>query len=538
MSIAPKPRSALLIVGHGSTQNPDSSTPYFEHAEQIRRRGIFAEVHCCFWKEEASLREAIYLFDSDEIYVVPDFISEGYFTQDVIPRELQLSGPSTVVLGKTFHYCLPVGIHPSMTGLILRRAREIAPHADPAATTLIITGHGTGFNQNSTKAIRDQVALIAASGAGYAAVVAAFMEESPFIADWDQLALTPNVVVVPFFISDGLHSYQDIPVLLGIETEIGPAASQREVFRHNPHALRGKSLFYSSAIGTEPLIADVILDLVGDFDILHEINNKPIPQIFPDSTETLASSYKLLHAISHGVHRIGEIEIETIDLNGDEKQGDAHAPHPFKSSDSNHRFRLSHSADVAHRGAADAPELSAYYGPAAAREIASYAEDGSYRFLKAQGNLRRGWLLLLDSVDDLRLALDQFYPASVGLWHAWQDGSLEIEHLRDKLQRQSGMYRCVRALSNETLQALVPRTCSSAVPCARRLLWQIDANTQLSPNPASNCRGLPDDVPERAAIPLLCREACNHFVAECLAAAKAITVEKKMGTTDLTGHTE
>jgi sirohydrochlorin cobaltochelatase len=266
MSLAPKPHSALLIVGHGSTQNPDSSTPYFEHADEIRRRGLFAEVHCCFWKEEPSMREAFYLLDSAEIYVVPDFISEGYFTQEVIPRELNLTGPTTLIRGKTFHYCLPVGVHPSMTELILRRAREIAPNAAPAETTLIITGHGTGFNPNSTKAIRDQVQLIAASNAGYAAVLDAFMEEQPFIADWDKLSPSQSVVVVPFFISDGLHSFQDIPVLLGIETEVGPAASQREVFRHNPHALRGKSLYYSSAIGTERLIADVILDQVGDFD--------------------------------------------------------------------------------------------------------------------------------------------------------------------------------------------------------------------------------------------------------------------------------
>ena len=266
MTIPPKPHSALLIVGHGSTQNPDSSTPYFEHAAEIRSRDLFAEVHCCFWKEEPSMGDAIHLIDAEEVYVVPDFISEGYFTQEIIPRELKLTGPTTRHSGKTFHYCLPVGIHPSMTDLILRRAREIAPDVPPADTTLIITGHGTGLNQNSTKAIRDQVAFIAASNAGYAAVRDAFMEEQPFIADWDQLAPTPNVVVVPFFISDGLHSYQDIPVLLGIETDVGPAASQREVFRHNPHQLRGKQLFYSSAIGTERLIADVILDQVMDFD--------------------------------------------------------------------------------------------------------------------------------------------------------------------------------------------------------------------------------------------------------------------------------
>jgi sirohydrochlorin cobaltochelatase len=158
-----------------------------------------------------------------------------------------------------------------MTGLILRRAQEVAPGIDPAETTLIITGHGTGLNQNSTKAIRDQADLIAQSGAGFAAVLDAYMEEQPFIAEWDKMSPTPHVIVVPFFISDGLHSFQDIPVLLGIENEVGPAASQREAFRQNPHHLRGKSLYYSSAIGTERLLADVILDQVADFDKAHKL---------------------------------------------------------------------------------------------------------------------------------------------------------------------------------------------------------------------------------------------------------------------------
>ena len=270
MPIAPKPHSALLIVGHGSTENPDSSAPYFEHADEIRSRRLFAEVHCCFWKEEPSMREAFYMIDSDEVYVVPDFISEGYFTREIIPRELQLTGPTTALHGKSFHYCQPVGTHPSMTGLILRRAREVAPDLDPAQTTLIVTGHGTALNPNSAMAIRNQVNLIAAANSGYAAVLDAFMEEPPFIADWHLLAPTPQVIVVPFFISDGLHSYQDIPVLLGIENHSGPAASQREIFRHNPHNVRGKNLYYSSSIGTERLLADVILDQVMDFDRIHK----------------------------------------------------------------------------------------------------------------------------------------------------------------------------------------------------------------------------------------------------------------------------
>ena len=41
------------------------------------------------------------------------------------------------------------------------------------------------------------------------------------------------------------------------------------MFRNNPYHLRGKTLYYSSAIGTERHMADVILDQVADFDRKH-----------------------------------------------------------------------------------------------------------------------------------------------------------------------------------------------------------------------------------------------------------------------------
>ncbi|MES2570890.1 MAG: CbiX/SirB N-terminal domain-containing protein [Verrucomicrobiota bacterium] len=264
----PKPNSALLIVGHGSTVNPDSSTPSFAHADAIARQGLFGEVHCVFWKEEPSLRQSLQLIDRDEIYVVPNFISEGYFTRTVIPRELELTGPLTHRLGRTIKYCEPAGSHSRMTELLLRRAAEVAPGVSPALTTLFIVGHGTNLNDNSAVAAKREVQRIAERGL-YAEVLNAYMEEEPLISQWDSLASQPNVVVVPFFISDGLHSYQDIPVLLGIEQEITPAASQRAIFRNNPYRLRGKTLYYASAIGTEPLFAEVILDQVTAFDRSH-----------------------------------------------------------------------------------------------------------------------------------------------------------------------------------------------------------------------------------------------------------------------------
>jgi sirohydrochlorin cobaltochelatase len=256
--------AALVIVGHGSTQNPDSSAPSLVHAEEIRRRGIFAEVVACFWKEEPSFREVLRTVDSREIFVVPNFISEGYFTQNIIPRELVLTGPLTHRDNRVIRYCEPTGNHPLMTDLLIRRAEEVAPGVPPAETSLLIVGHGTGLNENSAKAAKHQVQVISDSGT-YAEVMATYMEEPPLIAEWDQFTTQPHVVVVPFFISDGLHSYQDIPVLLGIEEAPGVAASQADVFRHNPHDLRGKKLFYASAIGTDPGFADIILDQVEGF---------------------------------------------------------------------------------------------------------------------------------------------------------------------------------------------------------------------------------------------------------------------------------
>jgi sirohydrochlorin cobaltochelatase len=261
--------SALLIVGHGSTVNPDSSAPSLAQAAAIRARDIFREVACCFWKEEASLRDALLFFDEPEIgavYVVPNFISEGYFTHTVIPRELELSGRLTTRPGgQVWKYCEPVGNHPAVTGLLLRRAKEVAPEAPEAETTLFIVGHGTALNDKSAIAAKREVEKIGALGR-YASVQNAYMEEAPLISEWARLTNTPNVVVVPFFISDGLHSYQDIPVLLGIEAEPTAAASQRTVFRRNPHRLQGRNLYYASAIGTEPRFAEIILEQAEAFD--------------------------------------------------------------------------------------------------------------------------------------------------------------------------------------------------------------------------------------------------------------------------------
>jgi sirohydrochlorin cobaltochelatase len=271
--------AALLIVAHGSTVNPDSSAPTLAHAAEIRRRKIFADIGCAFWKEETSLRDALFLFDPEairEVCVVPNFISEGYFTQTVVPRELELNGRITTrSSGQIWRYCEPVGNHSAMTELLLKRAHEVAPGIDPAETSLLIVAHGTDLNENSAVAAKREAEKIRGLGK-FAEVLNVYMEEPPLISDWQKLTKTQNVVVVPFFISDGLHSYEDIPQLIGIasgrstrlQSPRQPSARQAttshaargEIFRHNPYRINGRFLFYAPSIGTDPGFADIIIE--------------------------------------------------------------------------------------------------------------------------------------------------------------------------------------------------------------------------------------------------------------------------------------
>jgi len=206
---------------------------------------------------------------------------------------------------------------------------------------------------------------------------------------------------------------------------------------------------------------------------------------------------RLSQAVANGIRRIGQIAI---------------LPDTAGAA-----FALCHIDDEA----GDLALLDSHDDPAAARTISTWADDGHYRFTKGELTLKRGWLLRLSSADELRQALDLFYPANVGMHFAALDGRLEVEQLRDKLNRQTGMYRFARNLSDAGAQKLVKEVCGPGHCCVKNILWGLDATTPLEDSEASRFDGVVGDIERTQAIPLRCREACNHFVAEARKASKA-----------------
>lgn len=244
---------SLIIIGHGSHLSADSSAPVYRHAAAIRKLGVFSEVRECFWKEEPSMREVFDLVEGDKIFVVPLFISEGYFTEEVIPRELGLVGPAPSVTRRgaaTIHYCSPVGTHPMMPEMILRRAEETAGLTDEEAARagLIIIGHGTERNSNSAEIIY-QVTNSAREAGLFGKVEAGFLDQSPNVGEVLEGMSDRDVVLVPFFVAEGWHTQETIPDDLGIHR---PAIS-------TVTEVGGRKVHYAAPVGTFPENAEIII---------------------------------------------------------------------------------------------------------------------------------------------------------------------------------------------------------------------------------------------------------------------------------------
>lgn len=268
--------AVLVLLGHGTTLNDQSAAPVLQHVAELSRRKIFRGVCPAFWKQEPHINAVLENLTAPRVFIVPFFISEGYFSWDVIPKAIGISCPQNLTRisrHSAIFYTRPIGSHDLMTTVILARAKAVVENfpfprvPKNSDITLLIAGHGTGRNANSRKSVERQVELIRALKI-FADVGAVFMEEAPFIKGCHETVQTRNIVVVPFFISDGLHAVEDIPVLLGEPERIVKErlAAGQPTWR-NPTERGGKLIWYAASVGTEPLLAEVILQRVRETQI-------------------------------------------------------------------------------------------------------------------------------------------------------------------------------------------------------------------------------------------------------------------------------
>ncbi|MFC3718643.1 DR2241 family protein [Deinococcus metalli] len=451
---------SLILIGHGSHLNGESATAVYRYADLIRERGLYDEVVEGYWKEEPSLRQVLRTTSSTDVTVIPMFISEGYFTEVVIPRELGLGhqgpvppgGVARVIGGRTVRYTLPYGVHPSMTDVILARAREALPDFSAQDTALIVLGHGTTRNENSNKVIYRAADLIRESGQ-FAQVQALFLDEEPKVGTWPEVISAPRVVVVPFFASEGWHTLETIPEDMGLTGEV-------TAFPENPHG--AQTVYYAKPVGTHPAVADVILHLAqeasgalaqdGDVERGHE-----------QAWQTVLSRAR------RGL-RIGEVMI---------------------TPDSG-VYELRHALDEGRPGA----ELRTLVTPEGVRDTIRKDDGGEHRPVHTLRNAPRGWRAVL-SEEDLRRAVHYAYPAVVEETYAHTCHALRATPWPTTARRQTGIYAKVQKATPEQVEHVAHDVCTS---CLRTRLWAGEKLTHTFLD------GVPGGIP--------CAEACTVLVAE------------------------
>ena len=201
---------ALILAGHGSTKNAESSRFTRETAHRIRERGIFGEVRSAFWKEQPSYADAINGLKTKKVVVVPWFLANGYFTTKILKREFAETA------GVECRVTEPIGMRPEILGHFQKRAERLlsAKSWKPNQVSLLVASHGTPLHAGSRVAAVDLADRLAKDG--YRTARAVFLEEEPRISDWRTHVQEGPVVVLPHFLAGGLHGSEDVPELLGI----------------------------------------------------------------------------------------------------------------------------------------------------------------------------------------------------------------------------------------------------------------------------------------------------------------------------------
>ena len=216
--------TALILAGHGSTKNKDSSRHTRETAKRLQKRGIFKEVRAGFWKESPSFQEVFQGLEAKDAIVVPWFLTRGYFVEKVLSEQFAATPIPTRIVD-------PIGARPEVLQLMKKRAEKLArsqlkfkfklkraiegllrfskPEEDGnrwwkveggrwkgnffastgvpvEETSLLLASHGTPLHKGSRVAADTLAEELAKDG--YRVSRAMFLEEEPKIADWRKLA--------------------------------------------------------------------------------------------------------------------------------------------------------------------------------------------------------------------------------------------------------------------------------------------------------------------------------------------------------------
>jgi len=226
--------SALVLCAHGSGGGSATANNL---ANLVSERNEFDRVEVCCLKGRPSVAEAVQAVAGCDTILVPLLMAEGYSYDVVLRGQLSDAGPAA----ERVRLSRPVGVHPRLADIAVAQARDECARQGwaPDRAHILIAAHGTPKHRATGDSARALAAGIEARDV-FNAVRVAFLESPPSIDDALRAISPEPCVVVGFFLDAGDHADSDVPAAIA---RVHPTAG------------------YTGAIGLDPALADIIVDI-------------------------------------------------------------------------------------------------------------------------------------------------------------------------------------------------------------------------------------------------------------------------------------
>ena len=204
-------KPALLVVAHGDRGGRRDDQLAHAVVRRLHGQDAFASVNVCFLSKEPKLQTVVTGLHTDNVWIYPLFMSDGYFVRKAIPRALELGGLKKTDTKRAVRLLKPFGLRDDLPALVVHQALQIAKERQLvlADCQLLLAAHGSKHDKASCKAT-DHVAQTLRQRALFAAVETSFLEEAPFLDD-QVAAIKGPVIVVGLFAGGGMHGGSDLP---------------------------------------------------------------------------------------------------------------------------------------------------------------------------------------------------------------------------------------------------------------------------------------------------------------------------------------
>ncbi|MFB6282516.1 MAG: CbiX/SirB N-terminal domain-containing protein [Halobacteria archaeon] len=476
---------ALVLAGHGSHENPESSLAVKRKAREIREMEVFDEVTASFWKEQPEFQNVLDDFEYGTVYVVPFFMSEGYFSGRVLPRELKAnkSHPDSQVSTPEepdFRLCEPVGTDDRMAETVIDRVRRVKKtvSVESGDVDVLVIGHGTERHEGSSRSLEEHVEYLKSRyGDEFSDLEAVYLDEPPYLDGWrKRFDGDLDVVAVPFFVSDGLHTLEDIPEIL----EVGMDERTTGGIRQGGD---GTTVWYSGALGTEERLTQVILDRARSEGADLE---KQVPTGMNDYTREFVSL--LDEFISReGSLDWGELRVTAERSNNGEAEGcRENAEYLVRNQDDDLE-----------------DEVEPVEKPFELYRLTRFDDSGGFRSWRFETSLPSGWVYRASSPEAVVEAVEYVYPASVRRWWRTRKQN-DVDPTTDFIssaERQSGIYAGLSECGRDKVESLSEPVCGR---CVKEREWSFDGSCSNSTETESSSKGT-------GSFSIPCVEPCSFF---------------------------